>query len=111
MLTTLEHPVGVWFFACFWLGLWSIFVVSSHLSYVFFLPIFHWLLVLNGIKSAGKVVCFTALFPYVILFILIGRGVTLPGAYEGLMFYLKPDFNKLKEPSVWFAAANQLVFN
>ena len=65
--------------------------------------------VLNGIKSAGKVVWFTALFPYVILFILIGRGVTLPGAYEGLMFYLKPDFNKLKEPSVWFAAANQLV--
>ena len=56
------------------------------------------------------IICF---FPnrYVILFILIGRGVTLPGAYDGIMFYLTPDFNKIKEPSVWFAAANQLFFS
>ena len=66
---------------------------------------------INGIKTTGKVVYFTALFPYVVIFILIGRGCSLPGAVDGLIFYLKPDFSKMGEISVWFAAANQLFFS
>ena len=33
--------------------------------------------------------------PYVFLFILLIRALFLPGAINGIIFYLKPDWNKL----------------
>ncbi|CAF1230985.1 unnamed protein product [Adineta ricciae] len=69
------------------------------------------LCIIQGIKSSGKVVYFTALFPYVVIFALIIRGVTLPGARAGLMFYLKPNWKKIQEFDVWIAAASQVTFS
>lgn len=46
----------------------------------------------------------------VILLILIGRSVTLPGAAEGLSFYLKPDFSKLSAEAL-LAAMGQVFFS
>ena len=51
----------------------------------------------KGIERACKVLM-PALF--VILIILVVRSVTLPGAYAGIEFYLKPDFSKLTSRSV-----------
>lgn len=68
------------------------------------------LCIFKGIKSSGKVVYFTSIFPYVVLLILGINGWTLPGAGIGIEFYLKPDFNKLLEISVWFDAAVQIFF-
>ena len=48
----------------------------------------------------SQVVYFTSLFPYVLMFILLIRGVTLPGAIEGIKYYITPDINKLKEVKV-----------
>ena len=42
----------------------------------------------------------TATSPYLLLLILLVRGVTLPGAWEGIKFYLLPDWAKLADPQV-----------
>lgn len=47
-----------------------------------------------------QVVYFTALFPYVILVVLLAHGATLPGALDGIIYYLKPDWSKLGEAQV-----------
>lgn len=73
-----------------------------------------WLIVFlclsKGVQSSGKVVYFTALFPYVVLVILFFRGITLPGAYDGIMFYVKPDWGRLMRAQVWGDAAVQIFF-
>ncbi|XP_029190597.2 sodium- and chloride-dependent glycine transporter 2-like [Acropora millepora] len=74
-----------------------------------------WLIVylclIKGVASSGKVVYFTATFPYVVLFILMIRGATLEGSLDGVLFYLRPDVSKLKDPRVWVRAASQIFYS
>ncbi|VDM39508.1 unnamed protein product [Toxocara canis] len=65
----------------------------------------------KGPRSSGKVVWVTATAPYIILTVLLVRGITLPGASKGIYYYLMPDFKKLLDPSVWTAAATQIFFS
>ncbi|KAJ7309106.1 hypothetical protein JRQ81_008436 [Phrynocephalus forsythii] len=65
----------------------------------------------KGVKTSGKVVWVTATFPYVILLILLIRGATLPGAWRGVIYYLKPDWPKLLATQVWVDAAAQIFFS
>jgi len=72
------------------------------------------LCLIKGVQSSGKVVYFTALFPYLVLVILLVRGATLPGAYEGITFYVVPTAEKmanLNKVSVWAAAATQIFYS
>ncbi|XP_029653870.1 sodium- and chloride-dependent glycine transporter 1 [Octopus sinensis] len=65
----------------------------------------------KGIKSSGRVVYVTATFPYLVLTILLIRGVTLPGAWEGLKFYLIPKWSRLLDFQVWGDAATQIFYS
>ena len=58
------------------------------------------LLHFTGIKTSGKVVYFTATFPYVVILILLVFGATLDGAKDGVIFYMNPHFDKLGTPQV-----------
>ncbi|XP_044731735.1 sodium-dependent nutrient amino acid transporter 1-like isoform X2 [Chrysoperla carnea] len=66
---------------------------------------------IRGVKSSGKASYFLALFPYVIMFALFIRAVTLPGAGDGIIFFIKPQWEKLLEPQVWYAAVTQAFFS
>lgn len=57
-------------------------------------------LLIKGIKSSGKASYFLAIFPYVIMFILLVRACTLTGALEGLKYFVTPQWEKLLEPTV-----------
>ena len=71
----------------------------------------YWLLVRGinrGIELASRV-----LIPALVVMILVVviRGVTLPGASEGLNVLLTPDFSALINPGVWIAAYGQVFFS
>ena len=65
----------------------------------------------KGAKTVGKVVYYTVTIPWVILIVLVVRGVTLPGALEGIKFYLTPQFSALLNYKVWLAAYSQVFFS
>ncbi|NXK54794.1 SC6A7 protein, partial [Chauna torquata] len=69
------------------------------------------LCMLKGIRSSGKVVYFTATFPYLVILILIIRGATLQGSLDGVRFYLSSDWSKLQSAQVWSDAASQIFYS
>ena len=65
----------------------------------------------KGVKTVGKVVYFTVIIPWMILLVFVVRGVTLPGALEGLRYYLTPNFSALLNYRVWLHAYSQVFFS
>lgn len=61
----------------------------------------------KGIERASRLLM-PALF--VMLLVLVGRAITLPGAEEGLAFYLVPDFSKITADTLT-AAIGQAFFS
>lgn len=66
----------------------------------------------KGISKGIEMVCRICLpILMVLTLILVIRGVTLPGAADGLEYMFKPDWAALKEPSVWVAAYGQIFYS
>jgi len=65
----------------------------------------------KGVKTSGKVVYVTATLPYILLFILLIRAVTLEGALLGVRYYIVPDFKRLLTFQPWAEAAQQLFYS
>ncbi|XP_041376806.1 sodium- and chloride-dependent betaine transporter-like [Gigantopelta aegis] len=68
------------------------------------------LCLIKGVKSVGKVVYVTALLPYVLLVIFVIRTLMLPGARQGVILYVYPDFNRLFDFQVWAEALMQIFY-
>ena len=62
----------------------------------------------RGIEAASRIMM-PVLF--VLLVVLAIRAVTLPGAGEGLAYYLRPDLSQLRDPGILGAAVGQAFFS
>jgi len=69
------------------------------------------LIIFKGVRNVGKVVMITVPLPVILLLIVLVRGLTLPGSTTGLIYYLKPNWELLKDPGVWIAAYGQIFFS
>jgi NSS family neurotransmitter:Na+ symporter len=61
-----------------------------------------------GIEKANKI--FMPLL-VICLLVITARGLTLDGAAQGLDYFFKPEFTKLKDPTVWIAAYGQIFYS
>ncbi|KAJ0177220.1 hypothetical protein K1T71_007229 [Dendrolimus kikuchii] len=68
-------------------------------------------IVARGVKSSGKAAYFLALFPYVVMIILLITTAILPGAGTGILFFITPQWDKLIDLDVWYAAVTQVFFS
>uniref|UniRef100_A0A914LTW0 Transporter n=1 Tax=Meloidogyne incognita TaxID=6306 RepID=A0A914LTW0_MELIC len=65
----------------------------------------------KGIKTSGKAVYVTVLFPYIILIVLLIRFFTLPGSLNGFLFFMKPNIEIIRDLKVWANAAIQVFYS
>ncbi|XP_008301095.1 sodium-dependent neutral amino acid transporter B(0)AT2-like [Stegastes partitus] len=64
----------------------------------------------KGIKSSVKVMYFSSIFPYVVLFCFLVRGLMLDGALEGISHMFYPKLAFWADVQVWRQAATQVFF-
>ena len=86
-------------------------MVGPLVGCMFLSYVFTYFSVWKGLKSTGKMVYVTCLLPYLILTILLIRGLTLEGCGAGLSALFTPDWSNLAKVSVWKSAATQILFS
>ncbi|XP_058477002.1 sodium-dependent neutral amino acid transporter B(0)AT2-like isoform X2 [Solea solea] len=64
----------------------------------------------KGIKTSVKVMYFSSIFPYVVLFCFLVRGLMLDGALEGVTYMFYPKLEIWGNIQVWRQAATQVFF-
>ncbi|XP_058834011.1 sodium-dependent nutrient amino acid transporter 1-like [Topomyia yanbarensis] len=68
-------------------------------------------MLIKGIRGSGKISYFLALFPYVIMVFFAVYCFSLEGAMDGLLYFIKPDWQQLLNPTVWKEAVSQCFFS
>ncbi|XP_071102890.1 sodium- and chloride-dependent glycine transporter 1-like [Haliotis cracherodii] len=70
-----------------------------------------YLCVFRGIKVSGKIAYITVSMPYILVTTFLVRGCLLPGAVDGIYFYIYPQFQKLLEPKIWIEACSFSLYS
>lgn len=68
------------------------------------------MVLMKGIKSSGKAAYFLAVFPYIVLVILLIRSATLEGAIDGMLYFITPEWERIFEAKLWYAAVTQVFY-
>jgi len=70
----------------------------------------YWI-VSGGVERIGNVSIYMVIACWIALIIFTIRGLTLPGAMDGIERYLNPNFSQLANPELWFGALSQVAFS
>lgn len=65
----------------------------------------------NGTESVGKIVKYTVFLPVIFLGIIAIKGLTMPGAIDGLRALFMPDLAALSNPQLWVDAIGQVFYS
>jgi solute carrier family 6 GABA transporter-like protein 1 len=75
--------------------------IQLHLLVTLFIAwILVYFVIYRGLHQSGKIIWFTATFPYVILAILFGYGISLSGSKDGILYYVTPKWDRLLDSKV-----------
>ena len=88
-------------------------MVWANVGYVALTWFVVWLCLAWGIEATGKVTYLTMGLPAILIFVFLGRAVSLPGAGNGIRAYIGEwDMSVLvQEPECWSRAVSQIFFS
>ncbi|MDI9610939.1 MAG: sodium-dependent transporter [Archaeoglobales archaeon] len=82
------------------------------LTAVVIIWLINWFVVFRGVKKGiEKANLIMMPLLWILAIILVIRAITLPGALDGLEWYLRPDFSKIGDYKIWIAAFGQIFFS
>ncbi len=65
----------------------------------------------NGTKSVDKIIKYLIFLPVICLVIMVAKGLTMPGALQGVASFFIPEFSALKDPMLWVDAVGQVFYS
>lgn len=88
-------------------------IVWANVGYSLLTWVLIYLCVAFGLKWTGRITYVTMGFPVIMLFVFLGRALTLPGSSDGVDAYIRHiDLSVLADqPAVWSTAVSQIFFS
>ncbi len=65
----------------------------------------------NGTKSVEKIIKYLIFLPFLCLGFMAIKGITMPGALEGIKAFFVPNFQALSDPELWTDAVGQVFYS
>lgn len=65
----------------------------------------------NGTKSVEKIIKYLIFLPFICLGFMAVKGITLPGAVDGIKAFFVPEFSALSNPELWTDAVGQVFYS
>jgi NSS family neurotransmitter:Na+ symporter len=72
---------------------------------------FNLLIIRRGTESIERAVRLFVPLMWLFMIVLVVRGLTLPGGWDGVMYLFSPDLEGIMQPSVWRGAFSQMFFS
>lgn len=70
------------------------------------------IILFRGVSRGIELACKVSLpLLFLMMIIIVIRGLTLPGSVDGLEYLFAPDWTALKDPNIWVAAYGQIFYS